>query len=765
MCAAVVSAWPSPLFDELGSRMLNSTFSTTRREQVLPRFRTRLGLLSVIIALALTACGGSDGPAAAANVPSNTPSSAPSDANEAATVLSWQPGEAAPTDVMETTIAQPTFHAAPVLLDEPDDTDAVNPNASALSGPRMQMVPAELRSLSTRGLTADALESARRSRALSASGSMVEPAPVSLLNAEAVNRALASGTAVATYTPAQIRAAYGLPALPASGSALTGAQKAQLGAGQTIYIVAAKHNPNVAAELAAFNTRFGLPSCTTKALPVQTALPLAVASTEGCEFSVVYSTNGGGMTATTPGYDSGWATEIALDVQWAHATAPLARIVLIEAADASLNSLLGSIRLANAMGPGIVSMSFGAPEGNYTAAADSAFSAPNMSYLAATGDWGAGVYWPSVSPKVVAVGGTTLSYSGTGARSEVAWSGTGGGTSAFTAKPAYQTAGVTGLSAFARRAVADVAFNANPSSGQFVAVMSPGSSAVKWLSIGGTSLSTPQWAGLLAVANAMRAQTAKAALGSPHAVLYSQIGAVPGTYAAAFADVQAGSHGSCASCTAKSGYDQLTGLGTPNVTGLLNVLSGAATTSTATGSGSTGATPAATPSVAAAAVTAKPGTPLSFAVLVSSANPVTYSLSDAPVGMVISGNGVLTWPNPLTGTYAVTVNATDGKTQQIGRGLITVQVAGSGPVVTVTPIVGVVSKAITGSVGIAAPGATSLSISVVGAPAGMQFAMNGMNLQASWAKPVVGIYSFKVTVTDSFGKTASASVPVTVTAQ
>ena len=115
------------------------------------------------------------------------------------------------------------------------------------------------------------------------------------------------------------------------------------------------------------------------------------------------------MTAAAPAYESGWATEIALDVQWAHATAPLARIVLIEAADASLNSLLGGVKLANAMGAGAVSMSFGANEGNYTASVDAAFTGAGMTYLAATGDWGAAVSWPSVSPKVLAVGGTSLS--------------------------------------------------------------------------------------------------------------------------------------------------------------------------------------------------------------------------------------------------------------------------------------------------------------------------------------------------------------------
>jgi subtilase family serine protease len=97
------------------------------------------------------------------------------------------------------------------------------------------------------------------------------------------------------------------------------------------------------------------------------------------------------MTSAAPPYDAGWATEIALDVQWAHATAPLARIVVIEAADPSLNNLLGGVKLANSMGPGMVSMSFGAPEGSWMSSVDSAFTGAAMTYLAATGDSGAAV--------------------------------------------------------------------------------------------------------------------------------------------------------------------------------------------------------------------------------------------------------------------------------------------------------------------------------------------------------------------------------------
>jgi hypothetical protein len=93
---------------------------------------------------------------------------------------------------------------------------------------------------------------------------------------------------------------------------LTAAQAAQLGAGQTIYIVDAYHDPNVAAELAAFNQKFGLPGCTAKTLAATSTLPLAAPATNACELVLAYNTASGTLTGTAPAYNSGWATEITL---------------------------------------------------------------------------------------------------------------------------------------------------------------------------------------------------------------------------------------------------------------------------------------------------------------------------------------------------------------------------------------------------------------------------------------------------------------------
>ncbi len=645
------------------------------------------------------------------------------------------------------TVLQPTFHLAPVLLPEPSGVDAVDNAASARAAPHAQDLSADEAAVDTRRLTVQALQAGARSRALAAPTGAVAPAA-------------ASATAT-TYTPAQIRSAYGMPALPPANAVPTALQAAQQGAGQTIYIVDAMHDPNVAAELAAFNAKFGLPACTVKAVAPSAALPLAPASVaDGCALTVVYATQSGTMTATAPAYDAGWATEIALDVQWAHATAPRARIVLIETGDASLNGLLGGVKLANAMGPGPVSMSFGGTEGNWTAQVDAVFAAAGMSYLAATGDSGSAVSWPAVSPNVLAVGGTSLTYSGTSPRSETAWSKGGGGISAYTATPAYQSNKVPGLGTLAHRAVADVSFNADPYTGQYVAVMAQGSATVSWVSAGGTSLSTPQWAGLVAVADALRAQSAKAALGAPHAALYTQIAQVPGTYAASFGDILSGADGTCATCAAKTGYDVPTGLGSPNATGLFAALGGADGTPT----------PAPAPvalGIATATVTGRAGSAFSYAVPVSGGTATAFTLAGAPSGMTVSAGGVMSWATPVAGTYAVTVTAVNAASGLTGKGVITVVIAAAAapPVITAAAITGTAGKALSGVITVTSPSGSAMSVQISGVPGGVGFSASGASLLLNWPSPIAGTYALAITATDTAGSTSSGTVSIVVNAK
>lgn len=730
-------------------------------------------------------------------------------------------------DAANPQVVSPTFHLAPVLLAEPEAVDSTKAAIAAQQPPEVHLVPPDLAELSTRRLTVDAMQTAR------AFG-------VKSVVQEAGGGTMRAGTAVTTYAPAQVRAAYGFPSISGTPASLTAAQAAQWGAGQTIYVIAAKHNPYVASELAAFNQKFGLPTCTSKVLPANTVLPVAPASAaaRSCELWVAYSAAAGGLTGTAPAYDSGWATEIALDVQWAHAMAPLARIVLVEAPDASVNSLLSAIRVANSMGPGVVSMSFGAGEGSWTASVDAAFTGANMSYLAATGDSGAAVSWPAVSPNVLGVGGTTLTYTGTGARSEVAWSGTGGGTSAYVATPAYQKSGMPVVGSVVRRTVADVAMNADPASGQYVAVTSASTGAIQWVSAGGTSLSTPLWAGLLATANAMRADVAKAPLGLAQTPLYAQVGAVSGNYAAGFLDITAGTHGTCGTCSARAGYDQLTGLGTPQASALLGMLTGTAAVASApvvTGATITGeaakalsftaavtatnpvtwtlsgapagmainasgvvswAAPMAgtysvtvtakdsvtgktgqgtytvnilaakAPVIAGATITGQPGVALSFNVATTSSNPVTYALAGAPTGMAISSAGVVSWSSPVAGTYSITVTARDSVNGLSGSAVFSVKISATstGIAITAQPMVGIAGKPLSGVIGLSAPGASAISVTISGVPLGMGLSMQGTNVIVNWPSPVTGKYSLQVTLRDSLGRMTQATVPVTITA-
>lgn len=780
---------------------------------------------ALAFAVVLAACGGGGGgsPSTGGTSVVPDPDQTPAAIATADTTLLVSGADLPEAVALESAI--PLFHAAPTLLEPPDDSDVENAEASATRPPNTYRLPALKSAADTARLTVQDIEELRKG---ADSGPAVATKDVT---------PMAGGGVIATYTPAQIRAAYGMPALPASLATMSATQAAQLGAGQTIYIVNAYHNPNVAAELAAFNQKFGLPACTTRAIAVNASLPLPGPSARACDLSVVYSTPAGAMTTVAPAYDAGWATEIALDVQWAHATAPLARIVVIEAPNASVSSLVGAIRLANAMGPGVVSMSFGAIEGSWTASVDSVFTAPRMTYLAATGDSGAAVAWPSVSPNVVAVGGTSLTAVGVRSRTESAWSGAGGGISAYTAVPSYQSAPVPGLNVATRRVVADVAFNADPATGQYLAVIKPGSTTVNWMSSGGTSIAAPQWAGLMAIANAVRAQAGRLPIGSPHSVLYGQIGAVPGAYASAFADITAGSNGTCAPCIAKAGYDVPTGLGTPRATGLLSALAGSSlppqapvvtpagisgtagtalsftvsvsaanpvsytlsgapsgmsisaagvvtwatpvagsypvtvtardTVTQLTGQGLYTVTVAAAvpPTVNPATINGRPGVPLSFAASVTGSNPVTYTLSGAPGGMSISAAGVVSWASPVLGTYTVTVTARDTRTNLSGQGVYTVKIVQAGPVITAAPISGVSGRTLTGTITITDATATAIYVSIGGVPLGMRFSVNGSSILVNWPNPVVGSYRLTVTAVDSAGLRAQAAVPVTVSAK
>jgi hypothetical protein len=324
-----------------------------------------------------------------------------------------------------------------------------------------------------------------------------------------LNSFAASGFSV--YSPAQIRHAYGFD------------QVSWNGAGQTIAIVDAYDDPTVAADLHKFDQQFGLADPT---------------------LTVAKMTSGG----RGPAYNSGWATEIALDVEWAHAVAPGANILLVEAVSASLSDLLAAVNYArNQVNVSVVSMSWGAGEFNGEGNYDSYFTTPSghggVTFVASSGDNGAPASWPSISSNVLSVGGTTLTLgSGSNYSSEKAWGGSGGGYSQFLSEPSYQR----GFQTTGHRSNPDVAYDADPYSGFYV--YQKGS----WYAVGGTSAGAPQWAGLIAIANQGRAAAGRAPLSSALQAIY-------GLATADFHDITVGSNG----YRAGVGYDAVTGRGSP----------------------------------------------------------------------------------------------------------------------------------------------------------------------------------------------------------
>jgi subtilase family serine protease len=311
-------------------------------------------------------------------------------------------------------------------------------------------------------------------------------------------------------SPTQIRGAYNLPSTGGSG---------------TIAIVDAYNDPTVQNDLSAFSSQFGLPNASFEKHTMSSGIPT----------------------------DGGWALEISLDVQWAHAIAPNAKILLVEATSNGLTDLLAAVDYARSRSDVVaVSMSWGGSEFSTESSYDSYFtSSYGASFFASSGDNGAGVSWPAVSAKVVGVGGTTLTFTGGGAvSSETAWSGSGGGISAYLAEPSYQvTYGVPGANG--KRAVPDVSYDADPNSGVSVydSTPYPPSGSTGWYQVGGTSAGSPQWAAIQSLG-----------LSATNNNFY--IDAKSARYSSYFRDITSGSNGHPAAI----GYDLVTGLGSPLTT-------------------------------------------------------------------------------------------------------------------------------------------------------------------------------------------------------
>jgi subtilase family serine protease len=263
-----------------------------------------------------------------------------------------------------------------------------------------------------------------------------------------------------------------------------------------------------------------------------------------------------------PNYES-WALEVAIDVEWAHAIAPQAKIILVEADNGTLDGLLAAVDAARKNGADVVSMSWGAPEMATDAGdEDGHFVGDNITFFAAAGDNGHSTFYPAASKYVMGVGATTLKLDKNGNyMSEKGFVGGGGGISQFTPEPPYQIAYGIPNNPSLMRGIPDVAYDGDPQTGVAVYNSTPYLGSVGWLQIGGTSIGPPQWSGLVAIANSLRAPEKPNLTGSD-GVLYDA--ALDKNKDATFNDVSKGFNGSCGKvCHAKPGYDYVTGLGTP----------------------------------------------------------------------------------------------------------------------------------------------------------------------------------------------------------
>ncbi len=407
--------------------------------------------------------------------------------------------------------------------------------------------------------------------------------PDQIPNCKTSNTAVPTFPTINCLSPAFIRTAYNF----------TGAYAAGLsGAGQTIVIVDAFGSPTITFDLARFDTIFGIP-----APPSFTIL----CPDGGCPQVPI--------GADRPHDRTGWAFETTLDVEWAHAVAPGANIVLAVAATSSGNAINDIETKAISLNPNsIFSQSFGIPEGfvhNNNAQIMQAQSnygtgtAAGITFIASSGDSGASngfpfanPIFPSSSPLNLAVGGTQgnplgaglVTFTGTcptnrrlfpsctptGYGSEAVWNepwigeAGGGAPSLLFGTPSYQSS-----LGFSSRTTPDVSYNAAVDGGVLAFTSFLGFNAI--FIFGGTSAGSPQWAGIIALANQARANVGKSSLGLVNPFLYSIFGN-SAQYARDFHDITMGNNilaGTGIGFSAGTGYDLGSGIGTSNVGNLV----------------------------------------------------------------------------------------------------------------------------------------------------------------------------------------------------
>jgi subtilase family serine protease len=614
-------------------------------------------------------------------------------------------------------------------------------------------------------------------------------------------------------TPNQVRAAYGLGTYTASvlSKGISFGGIAGDGRGQTIAIVDPYDYPTALTDLNAFSSYFGLPGFNGAGEPTfktltQTGQPV---STNPSSPNYV-GTDPYGPTYLT-GYGD-WEGEESLDVDWAHAIAPMANIILFEATDDSnnlANLFIADQTAANTPGVVAVSMSWDINDPNspynsptFTAAQGANYDATvfttptghiggaatlggtgiagGVTFLAAAGDAGAYDFnfdpttiepeYPTDSGKVVSVGGTLLTVNGTtppSYGSETTWGtgintgvdsqngtgengGGGGGVSTFEGQPSFQAGVVSsslssneGAYGTPHRTFPDVSMEAAPASPDYPNQGLPvydsydNGTSTPWSNgVGGTSLSTPMWAGLIALADEGRAIVGLGSLDGPSQTL-------PALYklpSADFHDITTGSVGPSPEYAAASGYDLASGLGSPVANKLVPALVGYTPTvtglSTATGPAAGGT------SVTITGTNLTDGTVVDFG-----SNPAT--------SVVVVSSTQITAVSPAgTGTVDVTVTGPGGVSATSPADHF---VYSSMPVVMgVTPVAGLLA----GGTSVTIAGASLIGVTAVhfgGTAASLSSLVYNSNGTITITSPAHAAGTVDVTVTNPQGTSTISS--------
>src|SRR5215468_2941435 len=297
-----------------------------------------------------------------------------------------------------------------------------------------------------------------------------------------------------------------------------------------IALVDAFHYPTALTDLQTFSAQFGL---------------------KAPNLTVVFA------SGTKPAQDpsGGWELEAALDLEWAHAMAPDAKLFLVEARSSSLTDLFNAEVVAGNLvanaGGGEVSNSWGSAEFASETTLDATFTTPGVVYFASSGDQ-PGVEYPAASPNVVAAGGTTTSRDPATGNflAEHPWDLAGSGLSAFESRPSYQDGiqSIVGNS----RGVPDLSFDSNPVTGAWVFDTTPvQGTGTGWFIVGGTSLASPALAGIVNAAGS-KLVSSQAEL----SLMYSNLAITTD-----FTDIKTGFCGPTAGFSAKLGWDLCTGIG------------------------------------------------------------------------------------------------------------------------------------------------------------------------------------------------------------